>query len=770
MSQQASLTSVSLLGNEISRVIASEQLDMVKETIDENSRDSSLLDTSDNHQRLLLASPLYCNDRDQRFRVAAFCLLLEAGCDPEKVGENGLSIDAEARRLGREGQKGLRDWVENEVTEARRCRKRGKKYQMREQTKVWIERELKRIAGWREDERIRVERESRRRAVDEERYMTRVLRRLEGQEPEPSATLGSADDLPDYEEVVQANSPIIIEDTPSPTPSPKGFADDAPSPQGFADDAPSPRGFADDAPSPHGFPTDSSSPRGFPDDQPSPRGFAGDSSSPPPGSPMLVDTVDVPSPFPSSSHRPLAGPPPRPSPPLSSRSGRGFQSSSPSCSPEPHPSTKRRHARAADTSIPKTFSPYQRATERYGISRAFLASPPPKSDAARRSAEDSTQAPDPASVLPPLHSSSQILSRNSPQSNRRSSHSRSSSDSSIEIISEAPVSTLPSTQSSQATTPPSPGHARLLSNPSSVSQSVETIFTIDFTALPGFVDEAVLSHYLTFGPDAFDEIKDSELIPSLSVYVSLIETSSSSPRSPEDVPPVPVEVRVEKDITHNSDGSSSRKGSATYRSFEEVEKVMRIFWKATLLKSFENIPGSRIFDNCECRKREVITREGVLLSLSSPTPNSPTIARVAEKSLQPVPAPGADSVVVYFTRIPNFVSETTFYHFLFHGRSSFDSIACHQLFELDHLISSGQVPAPPPLPSTSSSENFDQTPIPYDVHLTSTSSINDLEGGEYKTGSATYWNATEGQKAYRLFNGRSMFRCLDDEGLRVFWN
>lgn len=132
MSQQASLTSVSLLGNEISRVIASEQLDMVKETIDENSRDSSLLDTSDNHQRLLLASPLYCNDRDQRFRVAAFCLLLEAGCDPEKVGENGLSIDAEARRLGREGQKGLRDWVENEVTEARRCRKRGKKYQMRE--------------------------------------------------------------------------------------------------------------------------------------------------------------------------------------------------------------------------------------------------------------------------------------------------------------------------------------------------------------------------------------------------------------------------------------------------------------------------------------------------------------------------------------------------------------------------------------------------------------------------------------------------------------
>jgi hypothetical protein len=121
-----STTTPSLLGERISYAIRYEQLDAVIKELDIAGATPDLLQTSDYSLHLLLAVPLLAQGRIAQFRLATFCLLLAAGCDFERRGADGISLDWELSELAGD----LKTWVEEELQEAKLYRKEGRPYEL----------------------------------------------------------------------------------------------------------------------------------------------------------------------------------------------------------------------------------------------------------------------------------------------------------------------------------------------------------------------------------------------------------------------------------------------------------------------------------------------------------------------------------------------------------------------------------------------------------------------------------------------------------------
>jgi len=125
----AMTTSPSLLGERLSHMIFHSPLN---ELLDElqayDDLLKPLLHTSDFSLRLLLSIPLLAHDRDPIFRLATFCLLLEAGCDPDARGADSRCILWELDGLNGE----LREWIEEEWIKAKSSKEVEGGYSMRE--------------------------------------------------------------------------------------------------------------------------------------------------------------------------------------------------------------------------------------------------------------------------------------------------------------------------------------------------------------------------------------------------------------------------------------------------------------------------------------------------------------------------------------------------------------------------------------------------------------------------------------------------------------
>ncbi|GAA5922146.1 uncharacterized protein JCM15063_003201 [Sporobolomyces koalae] len=151
-------TAPSLFGQRLSDLILRGPLISLLQELEEavaNPEVDKPLDTSDFSLRLVLAIPLLAHDRDDAFRIAAFCQLLGAGCDPWGRGVDGRPIEWELDAL----QGDLRTWAVDELMEARRCRYENIQYCMPSEVFDWSEEENRVVAKLREAARIERERE-----------------------------------------------------------------------------------------------------------------------------------------------------------------------------------------------------------------------------------------------------------------------------------------------------------------------------------------------------------------------------------------------------------------------------------------------------------------------------------------------------------------------------------------------------------------------------------------------------------------------------------
>lgn len=126
----AMTTSPSLLGERLAHMIFHSPLDDILTELQEYKDPEELkelIHTSDFSLRVVLSIPLLAHDRTPIFRLATFCLLLEAGCDPEARGADSRCISWELDGLDGE----LRGWIEEEWTRAKSCRGVEGGYRMR---------------------------------------------------------------------------------------------------------------------------------------------------------------------------------------------------------------------------------------------------------------------------------------------------------------------------------------------------------------------------------------------------------------------------------------------------------------------------------------------------------------------------------------------------------------------------------------------------------------------------------------------------------------
>ncbi|GAA5896189.1 uncharacterized protein JCM6883_006829 [Sporobolomyces salmoneus] len=199
-----STTSPSLIGDRLSHLIRHEPLDSFVQELERFLPTPHLLDCSDFSLRLLLSIPLLAHARDPTFRLATFCLLLAAGCDPESKGADGFSLDWELS--GIDGQ--LKESVEAELNVARDCRERDEPYQLPPDVQAWIENDRQSYGRYIKEEQNRLEEERSRVFAKLNKELAEIEQSMrpppaKRQRIEPP----QEEELPDYEEVVGGESP-----------------------------------------------------------------------------------------------------------------------------------------------------------------------------------------------------------------------------------------------------------------------------------------------------------------------------------------------------------------------------------------------------------------------------------------------------------------------------------------------------------------------------------------------------------------------------------
>ncbi|GAA5874654.1 hypothetical protein JCM16303_002940 [Sporobolomyces ruberrimus] len=210
-------TNVSSLGDSISAAVASGDIGVVMAALRRVGPDRSSLDTSDSQGRLVLASPFLCRERDPHYIVAVFGLLLEAGCDPERVGADGLSVEAISNGIIEEDWRDAADWIDNELAAVKSARSRGVKYRPHQRILRWIRRELsdsirRSLAELSPSERERFKADIRQRTTGkgtQRQESTKKPASPPSFEPttEGFTVYDDVDDLPDYEEPTQDEPP-----------------------------------------------------------------------------------------------------------------------------------------------------------------------------------------------------------------------------------------------------------------------------------------------------------------------------------------------------------------------------------------------------------------------------------------------------------------------------------------------------------------------------------------------------------------------------------